>query len=155
MRIGLGYDAHAFSRGRKLYLGGVCIPDETGLSGHSDADVLLHAISDALLGAAGEMDIGSHFPDSDKSIEGIESGKILSRVAYLVRARAYTIVNVDAVVVCEVPKIQPYRERMKDAIARILEIPADRINIRGKTTEGMGFTGRREGIACYAVCLLE
>jgi 2-C-methyl-D-erythritol 2,4-cyclodiphosphate synthase len=155
MRIGLGYDAHVFAEGRKLYLGGVRIPDTPGLAGHSDADVLLHAICDALLGAAGESDIGAHFPDSDQSAEGIESAKILARVVDLVDKRGFAIVNIDAVVVCEAPKILPYRARIKEAIAGILGIGPDRVNVKGKTTEGMGFTGRREGIACYAVCLLE
>jgi 2-C-methyl-D-erythritol 2,4-cyclodiphosphate synthase len=155
MRIGFGYDAHALVEGRALYLGGLCIPHNRGLLGHSDGDVLLHAISDAILGAAGLQDIGVHFPNSDKSIEGIESGKILSRVVELARNEGFEIANVDAVVVCEEPKIQPYRDEMRKAIARILAVDTGRVNVKGKTTEGLGFTGKREGIESYAVCLLD
>lgn len=155
MRVGLGYDAHAFIEGRTLVLGGILIPHDKGLLGHSDGDVLLHAISDALLGAAGAEDIGVHFPNTDQSIEGIESAKILARSAELVKSRGYKIVNVDAVVVCESPKIQPYRQQMRDSIAQILSVKAARINVKGKTTEGLGFPGRKEGIESYAVCLIE
>ncbi|OPY62791.1 MAG: 2-C-methyl-D-erythritol 2,4-cyclodiphosphate synthase [Syntrophorhabdaceae bacterium PtaU1.Bin034] len=155
MRIGLGYDAHAFVEGRDLFLGGLLIPHDKGLLGHSDGDVLLHAISDAVLGAAGLADIGFHFPNTDESIEGIQSEKILARVVELVRSEGYEIVNVDAVVVCQVPKIQPYREQMRENIGRVMGIVTTRINVKGKTTEGMGFPGRKEGIESYAVCLLE
>lgn len=155
MRIGLGYDAHAFSEGRPLFLGGLHIPHCMGLHGHSDADVLLHAISDALLGAAGLSDIGVHFPNTDKSIEGIESGKILEYVMNLVRKNGYELTNLDAVIVCEEPKIQPYREQIRQSIALIMAVEPSRISIKGKTTEGLGFTGKREGIESYAVCLLE
>jgi 2-C-methyl-D-erythritol 2,4-cyclodiphosphate synthase len=155
MRVGFGYDAHAFVGGRPLCLGGLHVPFEKGLLGHSDGDVLLHAISDAVLGAAGLEDIGFHFPNSDKSIEGIESGKILARVIDLVRRKGFTVVNVDAVIVCEEPKIQPHREGMRKMIARIMEIDPERISVKGKTTEGLGFTGQRQGIESYAVCLLD
>jgi 2-C-methyl-D-erythritol 2,4-cyclodiphosphate synthase len=155
MRIGIGYDAHAFAEKRKLVLGGVVIPHEKGLLGHSDADVLLHAISDALLGAAGLPDIGAHFPNTDKNIAGIDSGTILSRAMELARAEGFELVNLDAVVICEEPKIQPHREDMRQNIARIMGVDPRRINVKGKTTEGLGFTGRREGIESYAVCLLE
>jgi 2-C-methyl-D-erythritol 2,4-cyclodiphosphate synthase len=155
MRIGFGYDAHVFAEGRALFLGGVHIAHDKGLLGHSDGDVLLHAVSDALLGAAGLQDIGAHFPNDDKSIEGIESGKILSRVAELVRSEGFEVVNVDAVVVCEEPKIQPYREEIREIIARVMAVDVGQINVKGKTTEGLGFAGKREGIAAYAVCLLE
>jgi 2-C-methyl-D-erythritol 2,4-cyclodiphosphate synthase len=155
VRIGLGYDAHAFAEGRALFLGGLAIPHDKGLLGHSDGDVLLHAISDAILGAAGLPDIGVHFPNSDKSIEGIESSVILARVVELVRSNGFEIVNVDAVVVCEEPKIQPHREEMRLRIARIMTIDASRVNVKGKTTEGLGFTGKKEGIESHAVCLLE
>jgi 2-C-methyl-D-erythritol 2,4-cyclodiphosphate synthase len=155
MRIGLGYDAHAFSEGRQLYLGGVNIPHHTGLAGHSDADVLLHAISDAVLGAAGLPDIGVHFPNTDKSIEGIESGIILGHVMELARGAGFELVNLDAVIICEEPKIQPHREQMRECIAHIMAVDPSKINVRGKTTEGLGFTGRKEGIESYAVCLLE
>jgi 2-C-methyl-D-erythritol 2,4-cyclodiphosphate synthase len=155
MRVGLGYDAHAFMEGRGLFLGGIEIPHEVGLIGHSDGDVVLHAISDALLGAAGSDDIGFHFPNTDKSIKGIESGKILRRVAEIIREKGFTVVNIDTVIVCETPKIQPYREEMRKRIAALIDIDPGRISIKGKTTEGMGFTGRREGIESYAVCLLD
>jgi len=155
MRIGLGYDAHALVPGRPLFLGGVRIPHETGLLGHSDGDVLLHAISDAVLGAAGSDDIGVHFPDTDKSIEGIESARILARSVELARIKGYEIVNVDAVVVAEAPRIHPYREEMRASIARIMGVGVERISLKGKTTEGLGFTGRKEGIESFAVCLVE
>ena len=155
MRIGLGYDAHAFVVGRPLFLGGLRIAHERGLLGHSDGDVLLHAISDAILGAAGEDDIGVHFPNTDKGIEGIESARILARAVELARERGYEIVNVDAVIVAEAPRIQPYREEMRANIARIMAVDVARISIKGKTTEGMGFAGRKEGIESFAVCLLE
>ncbi len=155
MRVGLGYDAHAFVEGRALVLGGIPIPYHKGLLGHSDGDVLLHAISDALLGAAGAEDIGVHFPNTDQSIKGIESAKILARSVELVRNRGHEIVNVDAVVVCEAPRIQPYRQQMRESIARIMSVEAARVNVKGKTTEGLGFPGRKEGIESYAVCLIE
>jgi 2-C-methyl-D-erythritol 2,4-cyclodiphosphate synthase len=155
MRVGLGYDAHAFATGRPLFLGGLRIADGPGLAGHSDGDVVLHAISDAILGAAGLDDIGVHFPDTDESIKGIESSRILSRCVELAKAAGYGINNVDVVVVCEAPKIHRYREEMKGCIAAIMAVDASRISIKGKTTEGMGFTGRREGIETFAVCLLE
>ncbi len=155
MRVGLGYDAHAFVAGRPLFLGGLRIAHDRGLLGHSDGDVLLHAISDAILGAAGEGDIGVHFPNTDKGIEGIESARILARAAELARMRGYEIVNVDAVIVAEEPRIQPYREEMRANIARIMAVDVARISVKGKTTEGMGFAGRREGIESYAVCLLD
>ncbi len=154
MRIGFGYDAHPFSEGRRLFLGGVLIPHPKGLLGHSDGDVLLHAISDAILGAAGLEDIGFHFPPSDTSTEGIESTKILGRVMELVRKEGFEIVNVDAVVVCEEPRIQPRRADIREAIARTMGVDVGRINVKGKTTEGLGFAGMRQGIEAYAVCLI-
>jgi 2-C-methyl-D-erythritol 2,4-cyclodiphosphate synthase len=155
MRIGLGYDAHAFVDGRDLFLGGLRIPHNKGLLGHSDGDVLLHAISDALLGAAGAEDIGAHFPNTDESIKGIESATILAHVGQLVRDKGFSIINIDAIVVCEAPRIQPYREKLKNSIAGILGVDTDRISVKGKTTEGMGFAGRREGIEARAVCLID
>jgi 2-C-methyl-D-erythritol 2,4-cyclodiphosphate synthase len=155
MRVGFGFDTHAFAEGRALFLGGVRIPHERGLLGHSDGDVLLHAISDAVLGAAGLPDIGVHFPNTDRTIAGIGSDLILARATELARSEGYEIVNVDAVVVCEAPKIQPYREEMRAVIARIMGLDVGRINVKGKTTEGLGFTGRREGIESHAVCLLD
>lgn len=155
MRIGFGYDTHAFAEGRELFLGGLSIPHARGLLGHSDGDVLLHAISDAVLGAAGLQDIGFHFPNTDKAIAGIRSDRILARAMELVRAEGFEVANVDAVVVCEAPKIQPYRDEMRGTIARIMGVETGRVNVKGKTTEGLGFTGRREGIESYAVCLLD
>ena len=155
MRVGLGYDAHAFVEGRALFLGGLLIPYERGLLGHSDGDVLLHAISDAVLGAAGLPDIGVYFPNTDQSIAGIRSDHILARATGLAREEGFDVACIDAVIVCEAPKIQPYREEMRAVIARIMGVEVGRINVKGTTTEGMGFTGRREGIESYAVCLLD
>jgi 2-C-methyl-D-erythritol 2,4-cyclodiphosphate synthase len=155
MRVGMGYDAHAFTEGRALFLGGLAIPYHRGLLGHSDGDVLLHAISDALLGAAGLPDIGAYFPNTDKAVEGMASGMILTRAVELARNEGFGIVNVDAVVVCQEPKILPHREEIRRSIADLMGIDATRVNVKGKTTEGLGFTGKKEGIESYAVCLLE
>ncbi len=155
MRVGLGFDVHAFGEGRTLVLGGISIPNHKGLQGHSDGDVLLHAISDALLGAAGAGDIGHYFPDTDESIKGIDSGKILSHAVSRARAEGLTVVNVDAVVICEEPKISLYREQVRQRIATLLSIDSGRVSIKGKTTEGLGVIGKGQGIAVYAVCLLE
>jgi len=155
MRVGIGFDVHRLTGGRRLVLGGIEIPFEKGLLGHSDGDVLLHAISDAILGAVSEDDIGAHFPDSDKDIEGIDSALILERVSGIARDRGYRVVNVDSVVVAQMPKIAPYREAMRQRIAGILSIDAGMVGVKGKTTEGLGFTGRGEGIAVHAVVLLQ
>ena len=155
MRVGLGFDVHAFAEGRKLVLGGLTIPSDKGLRGHSDGDVLLHAISDAILGAAADGDIGLYFPDSDDSIKGINSEKIVTHAAGRARSKGLTIVNVDAVVICEEPKITPYRDQLRERIATLLSIDAERVGIKGKTAEGLGLLGKGEGIAVYAVCLLE
>ncbi len=155
MRIGIGYDVHRLVTGRKLFLGGVEIPFEKGLLGHSDGDVLIHAICDALLGAISEGDIGVHFPDSDESIKGIESVKILEYVRELVRKKGYRINNIDTVIVAEAPKISPYREKIAAHLAEALAIDSSAIGIKGKTTEGLGSTGRKEGIAAQAVALLD
>jgi len=155
MRVGLGFDVHRFADGRKLILGGVEIPFEMGLLGHSDADVLLHAITDAILGAMGEDDIGVHFPDTDAATEGIDSADILAKIAGLTANNGYRIVNVDSVLVAQRPKIAPYRAAMKERIAGILSIDREMVGIKGKTTEGLGFAGRGEGIAAHAVVLLE
>ncbi|MDD3845026.1 MAG: 2-C-methyl-D-erythritol 2,4-cyclodiphosphate synthase [Syntrophorhabdaceae bacterium] len=155
MRVGIGFDVHRLTTGRKLVLGGIEIPFQKGLLGHSDGDVLLHAISDAILGAVSEDDIGVHFPDSDKNTEGIDSAVILSRVSAIARERGYRVVNVDSVIVAQMPKIAPYREAMKERIAQVLSIDAGMVGLKGKTTEGLGFTGRGEGIAAHAVVLLE
>ncbi|MCX5805397.1 MAG: 2-C-methyl-D-erythritol 2,4-cyclodiphosphate synthase [Proteobacteria bacterium] len=155
MRVGIGYDVHALVDGRKLFLGGIEIPFHKGLLGHSDGDVLLHAICDALLGAISEGDIGIHFPDSDESIKGIESINILSYVAELLKKKEFMVVNIDAVVVAEEPKIYPHRMAICEKIASILNIETGQVSIKGKSTEGLGFTGRKEGIAAYAVSLVE
>jgi len=155
MRIGIGYDVHRLVEGRKLYLGGVEIPNKKGLLGHSDGDVLIHAICDALLGAVSEGDIGTHFPDSDLSIKGIRSGNILSFVGGLLKKKGFKIVNIDAVVVAEEPKILPYKTAMIEEISKILEIEPAQVGLKGKTTEGLGFVGHKEGIAVYAVALVE
>jgi 2-C-methyl-D-erythritol 2,4-cyclodiphosphate synthase len=155
MRVGLGFDVHAFAEGRALVLGGLTIPSDKGLQGHSDGDVLLHAISDAILGAAADGDIGHYFPDSDESIKGINSEKILTHAIGRARSRGLDVVNVDAVVICEKPKIGPYRDQLREHIATLLSIGTERVNIKGKTAEGLGFLGKGEGIAVYAVCLLD
>lgn len=154
-RIGIGFDAHAFSKGRPLVLGGIAIDYPLGLAGHSDADVLSHAIADSLLGAAGLEDIGHYFPDSDPAFRGISSLKILERAGELIAAAGCRIGNVDAVLVLEAPRIAPYRDRMRAAIAAALAAPAGAVSLRATTTELMGFTGRGEGIAAMAVSLLE
>jgi 2-C-methyl-D-erythritol 2,4-cyclodiphosphate synthase len=155
MKIGIGYDVHRLVEGRRLFLGGVEISFDKGLLGHSDGDVLIHAISDAILGAISEGDIGVHFPDSDESIKGIESVKILTSVRELAKKKGYRIVNIDAVIIAEEPKVSPYREKIKARLAEILETDITSVSVKGKTTEGLGFTGRKEGIAVQAVALLE
>ena len=155
MRIGIGYDVHRLVEGRQLFLGGVGIPFDKGLLGHSDGDVLIHAMCDAILGAISEGDIGVHFPDSDESIEGIESVKILTYVQELTKKKGYRIVNIDSVIITEEPKVSPYREKIKARLAEILEVDITSVSVKGKTTEGLGFTGRKEGIAAQAVALLE
>ncbi len=155
MRVGIGFDVHRLTQGRKLVLGGVEVPCDKGLLGHSDGDVLLHAISDAILGAMSEDDIGIHFPDSDKSTEGIDSARILARVSEIAREKGYRIVNIDTVVVAQQPKIAAYRAAMKERIAGILSISTAAVGVKGKTTEGLGPEGRGEGIAAHAVVLLE
>lgn len=154
-RTGLGIDAHAFIDGRPLVLGGVVIDHPRGLEGHSDADVLAHAIADALLGAAGLEDIGHYFPDTDPAWKDASSLDMLAKAAGLVRGRGCRIGNVDAVVVAEAPKIAPYRSRMRDSLAAAMGIPPADVSVRGTTTEQMGFTGRSEGIAAMATALVE
>jgi 2-C-methyl-D-erythritol 2,4-cyclodiphosphate synthase len=156
LRIGIGYDVHAFSDGRDLIIGGVKIDFPSGLAGHSDADVLLHAVIDALLGAAGLGDIGTHFSDRDPQYKNISSIALLTRTGELLRSHNMSIVNIDSVVICEQPKIMPYADQIKRNISAALNgLDAERINIKGKTTEKLGFTGRREGIAAQAVALIE
>ena len=154
MRIGMGYDVHKLVEGRKLILGGVEIPHTLGLLGHSDADVLVHAIMDALLGAAALGDIGKHFPDTDPKYEGISSMKLLSHVGKLLEEKGYIIGNIDATVIAQKPKLAPYIEQMRENIARELGISVDQISIKATTEEGLGFTGRQEGISSQAICLL-
>ena len=155
MKIGVGFDVHRLTEGRKLILGGVEIPHSKGLLGHSDGDVLIHAISDAILGAISAGDIGVHFPDTDQSIKGIASASILAHASDLMHARGYKIGNIDAVIIAEEPKIAPWREAMKEKLAKILGIDTALVSLKGKTSEGLGFTGRKEGIAVHAVVLLE
>ena len=153
-RIGHGLDVHALVEGRKLIVGGVDIPFERGLLGHSDADVLLHAICDALLGAAGLGDIGRHFPDSDPKFKGIDSRKLLRHVADLLDSRGWKTGNVDATLIAQAPRMAPHIPAMREHIAQDLGIAAEAVNVKATTTEKLGFTGRGEGIAAEAVCLI-
>ncbi len=155
MRFGIGYDVHRLVVGRKLILGGVDIPFEKGLDGHSDADVLLHAIADALLGAAALGDIGKHFPDTDLRFKGISSLILLKHVAGLIRENHYEINNVDAAVVLQQPKINPYVELMRENIAKSLSINTDRVSVKATTNEGLGFIGAGDGAAVYAIASLD
>lgn len=155
LRIGFGFDAHRLVKNRKLILGGVEVPYSKGLLGHSDADVLSHSIGDALLGAAGFNDIGCYFPDTDKKLKGISSLKILSKILQMVSKNGYKIVNIDSVVVCEEPKLNPYFPKMKEKLAKALKINKSIISLKAKTTEGMGLTGKKQGIASYSMVLLQ
>ena len=154
MRVGMGYDVHRLVEGRKLILGGVEIPYEKGLLGHSDADVLIHAIMDALLGAAALGDIGKHFPDTDPQYKGISSVELLKHVAKLLDENNYVIENIDATVIAQRPKLRPYMEEMTKNIAGALEIEENRLNLKATTEEGLGFTGTGEGMASQAICSL-
>ncbi len=153
--MGLGFDAHAFAPGRRLVLGGVEVPHPRGLAGHSDADVLVHALMDALLGACGERDIGARFPDTDPAYKNISSLVLLEEVAGLVSRKGYRIVNADCVVVAQEPRLAPFIESMRERMAETIGIGPGQVGIKATTTEGMGFTGRGEGIAAMAVVLLE
>lgn len=155
MRIGMGYDVHKLVEGRKLILGGVEIPNEKGLLGHSDADVLLHAIMDALLGAAALGDIGKHFPDTDPAYKGISSIRLLEHVADLLEEHQFLIENIDATIIAQRPKMRPYIDTMRENIAKALKIESDQINVKATTEEGLGFTGSGEGISSQAICMLE
>ena len=155
MRIGLGYDSHRFEEGRRLVLGGVEFPGETGLKGHSDADVLVHAVIDALLGAAALGDIGSHFPDTDEKWKGADSISLLEAVAKEVRGAGYRIANVDATVVCERPKIRPVADLMRRRLADAMGVGFGRVSVKGKTNEGLDDVGAGLGVAVHAACLLE
>ncbi|MCC8082316.1 MAG: 2-C-methyl-D-erythritol 2,4-cyclodiphosphate synthase [Lachnospiraceae bacterium] len=155
MRVGMGYDVHQLTENRHLILGGVDIPHTMGLLGHSDADVLLHAVMDALLGAAALGDIGKHFPDTDERYRGISSLKLLSRVGDLLRQKYYVIENIDATVIAQQPKLRPYIAQMEQNIADTLGIDQSQVSVKATTEEHLGFTGREEGIAANAVCLLS
>jgi len=155
MRIGQGFDAHALVGGRKLVIGGVVIPHEKGLAGHSDADVLIHAVCDALLGAAGLGDIGAHFPDTDQRFKDIDSRKLLREVARLLKERGLKAANVDATIIAQSPKMAPHIPAMRANLAADLGVSPDAVNVKAKTTEKLGFVGRGEGIAAEAVALLS
>ena len=155
LRIGHGYDVHRFAENRALILGGVDIPYEKGLLGHSDADVLLHAISDALLGAAALGDIGQHFPDTDERYKGADSLVLLREVVKLLRAEGCGVVNIDATVIAQKPKLAPHIPQMRENIARACGLEADAVSVKATTEEGLGFTGALEGISAHAVCLIE
>ena len=154
MRIGMGYDVHRLTEGRKLIMGGVEIPYEKGLMGHSDADVLLHAIMDALLGAAALGDIGRHFPDTDPAYKGISSIKLLERVGALLEENLFLIENIDATIIAQAPKMRPHIDAMRENIAAALGITSEQVNVKATTEEGLGFTGSGEGISAQAICLL-
>lgn len=155
MRIGMGYDVHKLVPNRDLILGGVKIPHELGLLGHSDADVLLHSIMDALLGAAALGDIGKHFPDTDPAYKGADSVKLLEHVGRLIREAGYSIENIDATIIAQRPKMRPHIDTMRRNIKEALEIELDQINVKATTEEGLGFTGSEEGISAQAICLLR
>ena len=154
MRVGMGYDVHKLVEGRDLILGGVKIPHTLGLLGHSDADVLLHAIMDALLGAAALGDIGKHFPDTDPKYKGISSIKLLEHVAKLIEEKGYVVENIDATIIAQKPKMRPYIEEMEQNIAAALHIDVSQINVKATTEEGLGFTGMEQGISSQAICAL-
>ena len=155
MRIGFGYDSHRLVSGRKLVLGGREIPHDKGLLGHSDADALVHAICDAILGATGEGDIGRHFPDTDNTYKNISSIKLLQMVGQLADKKGYLVNNIDSTILLEAPKLVEYKDEMATNIAGALHISSDRVNIKAKTNEGMGFVGRKEGVAAFAVVTLK
>ena len=155
LRIGHGYDVHRLKTGRALILGGVTIPYDLGLDGHSDADVLTHAIMDALLGAAAAGDIGKLFPDNDEAFRGISSLELLRRVKLHLAEKNYKIVNVDATIVAQAPKLSPYRETMRENLAKVMEVDVEQVSVKATTEEHLGFTGSGEGIAAHAICLIE
>lgn len=155
MRIGTGYDVHRLVEGRDLIIGGEKIPHEKGLLGHSDADVLLHAISDALLGAAALGDIGKHFPDSDEKYKGADSLALLRQVGIMLEENNYFISNIDATIIAQAPKMRPYIDNMRSNIAVALNLSVDQVSVKATTEEGLGFTGNKEGISAQAVCLIE
>ncbi|MDU7965829.1 MAG: 2-C-methyl-D-erythritol 2,4-cyclodiphosphate synthase [Paeniclostridium sordellii] len=154
MRVGMGYDVHKLVENRKLILGGVEIPHEKGLLGHSDADVLLHAIMDSILGALALGDIGKHFPDTDEKFKGADSMKLLEHVYNLIKEKGYVIGNLDATIIAQAPKMAPHIQGMRFNIARVLNTDIDNINVKATTEEGLGFTGNKEGISSQSICLL-
>ena len=155
LRVGHGYDVHRLKTGRALILGGVTIPYDLGLDGHSDADVLTHAIMDALLGAAAAGDIGKLFPDNDEAFRGSYSLELLRRVKQHLAEKNYKIVNVDATIIAQAPKLSPYRETMRENLAKVMEVDVEQVSVKATTEEHLGFTGRGEGIAAHAICLIE
>ena len=155
MRVGMGYDVHKLTEGRELILGGVKIPWEMGLLGHSDADVVVHTIMDAILGAAALRDIGRHFPDTDPKYKGISSILLLKKVGELLKEKGYYIVNIDATIIAQKPKLLPYIDTMIENVAEALELSADQVNIKATTEEGLGFTGSLQGISSQAICAIE
>ncbi len=155
LRIGHGYDVHAFAENRECIIGGVHIPYDKGLLGHSDADVLLHAISDSLLGAAALGDIGKHFPDTDPSFKGADSLILLESVVNLIQSKGYKVNNIDATIIAQAPKMAPHIDQMRKNIANVLAVDVDCVNVKATTEEKMGFTGRKEGISAHCVCLIE
>lgn len=155
MRIGIGWDVHRLAKGKKLVLGGIIIPFSKGLAGHSDADVLVHAVIDALFGASGQPDIGTHFPPSDKKYKGISSMKLLAETVKILKKNKFEIVNIDSTVIAEAPKMGPYINRIKDSLSKVMSIPAGRISVKAKTEEGLGYIGKGKAIAAQAVCLLR
>ncbi len=154
MRIGMGYDVHKLVEGRDLIIGGVKIPYEKGLLGHSDADVLLHAISDSLLGAAALGDIGKHFPDTDEAYKGADSLVLLQKVGELLEQEGFLIENIDATIIAQAPKMRPHIDKMRENIARVLQIEVNQVNVKATTEEGLGFTGNGEGISSQSICML-
>ena len=155
MRVGIGYDVHRLVQGRPLVLGGVSIAYEKGLLGHSDADVLVHAMCDALLGAAGLGDIGQHFPDTDPQFKDISSLKLLSRICHMLIEKSYCIINLDSIIFAEAPKLKSYRHEMQDNLAKEMNIASNKINIKATTTEGLGVIGKGQGIAAMCIALIE
>lgn len=154
MRVGIGYDVHRLEYNRKLILGGVLIPHEKGLIAHSDGDCLIHAIIDSILGAAGLCDIGTYFPDNNENFKNISSLELLKETYKLINKESYEIINIDSVIICEQPKIKPYINQMKENISKIINISTSSIGIKATTEEKLGFTGKEEGIACQAICLI-
>lgn len=155
MRVGIGYDVHKLVKGRKLIIGGVEIKFKKGLAGYSDADVLVHAVIDSLIGAMGEHDIGFYFPENDPRYKGISSLLMLEKIADLLKSKGFTVMNIDSTVVAQMPKISPYTVEMRMNIASVLGIPETHVNVKAKTEEGLGFTGKGQGISAYAVSLIE